>query len=477
MRIPDPTCATVPTPGAPNELAATIATAHLMVRRDDQNQPIPGDLLAHQRTIARIGGERTPDCTRYRWPVVVLTMPRRAGKTVGVEAIEVTRSLLHPGHRTFYTAQSAADAWTAWKGLADVLKESPALAPQLGNIRYSNGSAEIPFRNGSSIHPFTPSPKALDGTNADLVIIDEAFAFRSEVGSLLMSSVGPTQLNRPNAQFWIISVAGSAESTWLREWVDKGRAAAGDPNSPIAFIDWSMPEGADPDDPDVWASFHPGYASGLTTLAGMQASRAKHTKAEWLRAYCNQWVQQSGAPFVSLERLDALGDDTLPVPDLHRATVAVDVAADGSAATIAAGWMHAGTPAGAIVQRGPGIWWLPDALADLAAQGATIIADPTGPTVTLLDSLPTTLAHRVRRVTSAEFIAACQALTTRVADSTLTLIPSPDLRAALTVAAGRDVRGTRVLDATHSPGPIDAARALALAINAAARPALELQVF
>lgn len=479
MTIAAPAFATRPTPGAGNELAQIVATAHLMLRRNHAGVLQPGDLRAHQRLICRVASERTPDGSRYRYPVVIVSMPRRAGKTVAVEAIQLQRSIMIPGHSTWYTAQTGADAYTAWRGLGEVIEDSPQIFREIKSWppRLSNGSAEIAFRNRSTIHPFTPSAKALDGKNADLVVIDEAFAQSEARGSLLMQSVGPTQLNRPNSQLWIISVAGYHESTWLKGWIERGRAAVADPETQIAYFEWSMPPGGDPDDPSTWAGFHPGYAAGLTNLAGMRAARAKHTRAEWLREYCNVWSAARADPIVDLTGWDACADKHLAPPTGTSWTAAFDVAADDSTATIAAGWRDGDTPALAIIEHGPGADWLAGSLAQLDAAGIPIIADPTGPTAVALDALPDGLASRVRRIRANEYMTACQCLITRSHTRTFRHIPSAELRAALEVAAGRTLHGTTVLDAARSPAPIDAARAAALALNAASQQPIELQVW
>ena len=43
----------------------------------------------------------------------------------------------------------------------------------------------------------------------------------------------------PACTLWIISTAGSAESTWLRSWVDQGRASVTDPEANLAYFEWS----------------------------------------------------------------------------------------------------------------------------------------------------------------------------------------------------------------------------------------------
>ncbi len=405
-------------------------------------------------------------------------MPRRSGKTALVETVEVQRAITYPGHQIYYTAQKYGAAHSAWLQLTKQIEDSPALTTHVTNRVTTFGAASLDLANGSRIRPFTPSVDGLDGKDADLVILDEAFEWDQTKASLLMASVGPTQLNRPNAQLWIVSTAGHSGSLWFRDWVERGRHSLTEPHPSIAFLEWSMDPTGDPDDPDEWTKFHPGLTSGLTDIEAMQAQRAKHTRPEWLRGYCNTWVDAVLEPVVSLDDYDAC-EYTDPIPPLDTIHLAIDVAYDDSAATIAAAWtLDNGTPSVAIVQRGPGTDWVAPTLTNLTQRGAPQpLADPTGPTITLISTLAT--AGLTPTTTTARDIAgATQDLISMTKSRSWHHTPSPDLRDALAIAATRRIAGTPALDPSHSPRPIDAARAVAIALHATmtAHPS-PLQVF
>lgn len=455
------------TAGAANDLAQVKAVSYLMQRRRPDGQLAPATFYPHQEHIARVLSEQAPN-GRWRYPTAVLTAPRRIGKSVVLDALMVTRSVMYKGHQSYFTMQTADDAWSALTKLAKVLEDSPMLYPQIESIRYAHGGAAINFRNGSKIGTFTPSEKALDSNDADLVVIDEAFALKETTGSLLMQSVAPTLLNRPRGQLVILSAAGHAGSTWFKTWVDKGRAAAGDPKTDLGFIEWSMNPDADANDPDEWIKFHPGYAYGLTDLAGMKAARARcTTQDEWLRSYCNLWQSGQGKdPIVDLGMWDKLARADVPTPDARDMHFAFDVANDDSAATIAVAWrLEDGRPYGEIVHRAPGSDWLAEALDSLAAR--KYLADATGATLAAIGRLPEETARRVKKVSIPEFMAACQNVISRTRTATLAHAGQTSLRDALAVAAPTISRGTMGFSADRSPAPIDAARAFALAIGAA----------
>ncbi len=469
-----PRYATQPTPGAPHELAQILAVARMIKYRDDKGQLRARELAEHQRLMSRVVSERTMDGTRWRYPVVVLGLPRRTGKTVEVETVEVQRSLMYPGHGSYYTAQRLTDAWQAWHALVDMVQDSPLLASRVLEVRESMSGAALTWRNGAIIAPFTPgSEKALDGKNADLIVIDEAFALPEAKAELMMQSITPTQLNRPNGQLWIISAAGTAESTWFRRWVELGRSKVNDPDARIAIFDYGLRDGGDPYDPAEWAAFHPGYGV-FTNEAGMRDAIEKSTKQGFLRGYCNVWPDQVAKPFLDPDAVRALGVGDIPLPSPADMVVAVEVAADASAASLVAAWTidHADPDTGEVVrlpvvvviERGPGVHWIAPSLHALQAAGATIVADDHGKTAVLLDTLPAGLD--IQRAGADDVATASQALIMwtpqrrwRWLDNDMAGVLLDQLAKAVT----RRTPNGAVLDPERSTGPIDTARAAALA--------------
>lgn len=110
------------TPGAPNDLAQVKAVSYLMQRRRPDGQLAPAAFYPHQEHIARVLSERG-DSGRWRYPTAVLTAPRRIGKSVVLDALMVARSIMHDGHQSYFTMQTADDAWSALTKLAKVLED------------------------------------------------------------------------------------------------------------------------------------------------------------------------------------------------------------------------------------------------------------------------------------------------------------------------------------------------------------------
>lgn len=459
-----PAYATRPTPGARHELAAVAEVARLLRR----------PLMPWQSQVSRVATELHPDGVRWRWPIVIVTVPRQAGKTTLEHAISVQRSIrrragnLGP-NQSWYTAQTGKDARARWRDLVRMIRASPELAP-LATVRESIGSESITWSNLAEISPFAPTPNSLHGYTPPLVTTDEAFAHDEDAGTALEGAIRPAQVTIPDRQWWIVSTAGTATSTWLKRWIDLGRASIDDPASPIAYFEWSLAADLDPYDPANWG-FHPalGHTITLETLAGEAASTPG---GEWLRAYCNRWTSTS-TPLLDLGLWDQLAapDTVIPLP-AGRVGLGYDVSADATSGAVWAAWLdHADRLVVHCVQAGPGIGWVAQAVIDArrALPGRpTPHAHTDGPVRGITDQLELQ-DIAVTLIRPADAPTGTGQLLRAARGRTLVHDGSPALRAALSVAATRPAPGGGggwTLSPVASAGPIDALRAAAAAVRA-----------
>jgi phage terminase large subunit-like protein len=225
-----------------------------------------------QRHVSTIAGEVLPS-GRMAYPVVVLIVPRRGGKTAMDLARKMQRAAADPGSRCWYTAQTGGDAGVTFRQDWVPAVQS-AFSSSTAKVRLSNGSESItlPGRR-SQVGLFAPTDTALHGQDSDDVTVDEAWAFSKEKGLTLEAAIRPTMATRKRRQLWIVSAGGTHESTWLLAWRELGRNLTG-PDQGVAFFEWH-PEvdedgrpSVDLEDPAVWAATHPaiGHTISLDTL-------------------------------------------------------------------------------------------------------------------------------------------------------------------------------------------------------------------
>jgi hypothetical protein len=171
---------------------------------------------------------------------------------------------------------------------------------------------------------------------------------------------------RPGARMLLESAAGTADSTWLIDWIDRGRAAAAaDTGRGICYLEWSADyPGADHDDPAVWLAAHPAVrAPGRYGTIGMDWLEAEHEhdRAAFIRNYLNVTDRTAGAG-TPLDPVVWAGLFA-PAPDRDRPmTIGVAVGAD-QATTALVACHHDGTLATLeVLDYRPATMWAVDRL-------------------------------------------------------------------------------------------------------------------
>jgi hypothetical protein len=215
---------------------------------------------------------------------------------------------------------------------------------------------------------------------------------------------------KPNAQLLVVSTAGTDESVYLRRKVEAGRhAAAANRGSGIAYFEWSIPDDADIDDPEVWWQFMP--ALGWTiTPAVVEHARQTMSDSEFRRGFCNQWTateHERVFPIALWEKVC----DPLAAPK-GRLQFGLDVLPDQSAGAIAS----CGSGEVELIDHQAGTSWLVDRAEALSKHwDGPIVIDGGGPAVPIGDELERR-GVKVLRLTNPETASAAMAIYNAIAD-------------------------------------------------------------
>lgn len=378
---------------ARDESAPTDGHAIAEVARALGKPPMPW-----QRYVYDVATERDPD-GGYRYEIVLVTVPRQSGKTTLVGPLMLHRAMTMRGVRCFYTAQTAVDAKKRMLDLQQLIQGTPL---QVGiQSRLAAGDMGLNLWTGSQVRTFAPSQAALHGETPPLVVLDEIWDYDELLGdAMLEGAIIPAQMTLAGRrQVWMISTAGTAASTFMRKWVERGReAAAGGSSWPrLAHFEWGMAEDGDPYDADEYARFHPAVGHTVTAdeLLAMPVSHATR-----LRALCNTWTEAAD-PLMPLEDWRDLTApaEGIPVEDRPaRSAIAItyEIAADNSGGVIMGSWRDAdGSPHCRVLHAAPGTRWMHDLLVQLHRdwRPAALGADDGGPTRRLTDELRRTLGE------------------------------------------------------------------------------------
>ena len=426
---PAPRYATPPS-GAPSHAHRVAALSAKVLGRE---------LMPWQRQASQLLNEHNAG-VRTR-PFTVVTIQRQAGKTTWLLAEALERCLFGgPFRRVWYTAQNGQYAREKWGELVAELTGPGAPLRRQIQSKFTNGTERLIFPNGSTLRPFPPTKDALHSMQSDLVILDEAWKHDAVRGAELMQAIGPTQATRPGAQVVVVSTAGTADSTWLRPLVDRGRG--GDPA--VTYLEWGIADDVDPMDLDAVAAAHPAIGrtidrSFLVDQAGIMAA----TPGEFARAYGNRWTTTLEQLIPAVAWAAIRHRDGTPAAGVAP-VLGCDVAVDRSAAAVVACWPDTqGVPTLEVVAYGPGTDWAAGRLLELHADhGSPVVLDGgTGPASTVLDQLRVgeQLPPWVRAVTPREYTTACAQLLDAIGDKSIRQRGDPALDAAVGAAAKRTV--------------------------------------
>lgn len=401
-----------------------------------------------QRKGCDVALEYYPDSGLYRYGIVVVSVPRQSGKTKTEGDVADHRCLTLPRARVWITMQNGktVDSWMRSEHFANLAAAKAFGVPGTKSARYhlTKRAGEVGVlwpALGSSFLTFPPKRDALHSKQSDLAMIDEAWAHNAEQGADIRQAVRPTMATRPGAQLWIVSTMGDDSSTFLDDYIEMGRASLGNPNTRVCFIDYGIPDDADPEDLDVIAEHHPAYGHtiGMQTLIDAREEFGGDV-AGFARAYGNR-ATRTRETAIPASVWNTAGRPRVDVPS--RAGIGLDVTPGGNRAAIAAAWRdqtHDGYLE--LLYAGAPTRELPALLSDLARRNqAPITVDRASVgALEVLDAvarLPR--PPEVKYLTMGEYAAACGMVLRGVFDDTVHHFNDPDLTAAVEVATKRDL--------------------------------------
>jgi hypothetical protein len=390
-------------------------------------------LMPWQRLVADVALEIDPRTGRLAYREVVVTTPRRQGKTRLELGVLVHRAREWPGSRMLYAAQDRIHARAKWEDdHVAALQRSPFAAEF--KVRYQRGDEAIRWHNGSWHGITAPGEKAGHSDVLDVAVVDEAWAL--EAG--LEQGLSPTMITRPQPQLWVVSTAGTLRSAYLRGKVERGRAQAAAGRGSVAYFEWAAPEGADPADPATWRAAMPALGRTIR-LDAVRAEFDRLELADFCRAYLNWWPGAIPSDWLVIGEVQwrALADPRSEAID--PVAFAADVTPERSHAAIAVAGQRVDALGHAeVVDHRPGIGWVVPRLLELYSrwQPCAVVIDPTGPAGSLLAPLEAA-GVEVVKPTAREAAHAAGAMFDAVTEGTMRYRPHPALDAAVAGARQR----------------------------------------
>lgn len=422
-------------------------------------------LMEWQQYVVDVATEHDAD-GRYKYEIILVTVPRQSGKTTLVGPVQLDRVIVNRGIRAFYTAQTGKDARSRFRDLVALVQESPLDA--VAQYRYSAGDEGIKFPNGSELKIFAPVMAALHGETPPLVTLDEIWGYDEILGdAMLEGAIIPAQMSLTgNRQIWMVSTAGTALSTFMRKWVERGRETTSPKGKrwpKMAYFEWGLADGDDPYDPAAIAKFHPavGHEINGTIVTAEELLKNDVSRATWLRAFCNVWLDASD-PLFSVEHWTSLAKQKpAGVPSRSEIAVSYEIAADNDCGVVMASWRDEnGRPCNRVLHAAPGTSWMHDLIVDIHHKWKPVVlgADDGGPTRRLTDRLRRTLGEEVIVTTNGkDFATACEAWLTFVRDNELIPDKTKTFSNAIAHLVLKRIGDVTKFSRNDSTGPIAAA--------------------
>ena len=406
-------------------------------------------LMLWQQLAADVSHEYDPETGLYKYGTVIVSVPRQAGKTALEGSVADAACLWRPRIFVRITMQDGktADEWMREQHF-------PSLEGTIFEGRYREsrraGSHGPHWRHTrSAFTTFPPTRKALHSKQTDLAFVDEAWAHDAETGRELKQAIRPTMNTRPNAQLWIVSTRGDNRSAYLDEYLARGMASLGNPNSRVCFIDYGIPEEVNAEDVDAVAAHHPAVGHTINRRAiedAYEEFRDPDTGvvdlAGWARAYGNRATDSAEIIFPESVWTEA-GSPRQDTP--ARAGLALDASPDGKRYALAAGWRDdAGHGHVEILSAGPLDRDTPALIARVSrARGVPILVDRQASAALEIVDAFAQLEDRARpEVTFAstgQYASACLTFYRGIFDATVHHDNDPDLDAAVRNAVRRDI--------------------------------------
>lgn len=378
-----------------------------------------------QRYMAEVAGELLED-GHYAYTTVVVTMPRQCAKSTTAYDVALGRGRAYRDYRAKYSTHKGTITSDRYADWFLELERFPRVAQDM-RLRRSRGTEAIGWRRtGSYWQAFPARDGALRSAALDMVVVDEAQEHDDVLGEALKRTITPTFSTRPRRQLWVVFTAGTDASTYARGYYD--RAVAGEPG--YAIFDYGCPDDVDPLDRDLWHTWHPGLAYGLTDYAALDLALGDGASA-FVREYGNRWTRTTAGRIIGEDDWRHIQHTTdMPPGPL---CLAIDASFDGDTA--------------AVVVAGPGrhlevVDVLPVSEATARVfelqhrYRAPIVLDNHGPTALVHDELAQAGAQLVV-MAAHEVAASALGFRQAVKDHTVSVWPHPALDDAVEVAGTR----------------------------------------
>lgn len=279
-------------------------------------EPVEFDLW-QSFCLMNMFGWKKEGSDKRRFSEAIIYVARKGGKTTlgAIISLYATFYEGEPGAQGFYIATKEDQARLAFNIARMMVLRSSTL-----NGKLTVKAKEIFSGRGECyLQPLGQDSKTLDGLNAHFILVDELHAHESRDLYDVMDS---STVGRDQPLTVAISTAGASIETSLGriKWHHAEAICTGQIQDEGTFgIIYTLDEGDDWRDPEVWPKANPGIGSS-NTMEGLMRTYDRRSKEpggpdEFRKKHCNQWLAAEAMAY-SMEHWLASKPDPLPDEEL-----------------------------------------------------------------------------------------------------------------------------------------------------------------
>jgi phage terminase large subunit-like protein len=432
-----------------------------------------------ERFCAQVGLELEPFQRRITKAALgderefVALLPRGQGKTTLLAAIAVYHLLTTKKAAVYCAASSRDQARILFESALAFTRvlDHPNIVPRHLELRWCP-DPDQPKIFSRFMRVLAADAARLHGLTPSLAIIDELHAHADDSVYLALKTA---QLKRADSKLIVISTAGAGADSPLgclraralaQPKVTRRGAVTDAQGAQLRFLEWSVSEDDDVDDPKVVKQANP---ASWITVGGLREQREAVPDLAFRRYHANQWTEREGHWLPPGAWNECVGQPAFT--NGEDVWVGVDVGGERSASAVV--WLNANLHVGCSIYHGDrGVLECVDEVRQLAGRYniREVVFDPwrfgQGAQELEAEGIQVTAFPQ----SDVRMIPASNALYSAIVEKRLTLPDHPELRQhAADAVARHGRRGWRIDKAARSDN-IDAVVALAMAVEAAQQP-------
>lgn len=250
---------------------------------------LAGLMLDPWQVLAAGGACRVRSTGKWSAFQVAVSANRQNGKGSILEARQLAGLFLWEETLQVHTAHEFRTAQKHFQRVLNLIEGAPQLDSLVSRVRRADGEEAIETKSGTTLQFMARSLKSGRGITGDAIYLDEAFALKPAMLASLMSTMSARSV-QGNPQMWYASSAGMPES---EVWAGVRENALEGTDPRLAYMEWSAPDDADADDPEVWRQANPGIGIRITEDF-VRSERAALGDEEFKRERLGIWAKLGG---------------------------------------------------------------------------------------------------------------------------------------------------------------------------------------